>query len=286
MSTVSSHAEVWVVHDNQALLFRHSNTQWHQELALPFSDFLGSAAALSSFTLPDTIVYLNLKSQAKPEPSGLGQCWAGVAQNPLRLIQTEHNVQYAQQLQNIRAMGQVARVICTDKPQHFEHGVEMMLLGAQAHQHLKHWLTSKKNGVHKFSSGLQLCSALWLRAESSYQHLRFAALACTAFTLFAMQWHTGQQLENQTRQLEKSILQSQTKTASKPANVSLNAWSEQINKFGKANRANLQSLSIHWNSQGDVVSYAVLDRDRKRVPKGCVLESPVRVQCLAKAGTP
>lgn len=286
MSTVSSNAEMWVVHENQALLFRQRDHQWHQEMALPFNEFLGSAAALSSFTLPDTTVYLNLKIQATPEASGSEPCWVGVAQDPLRLIETQNDGHYRQQLQDIRAMGKVARVICTDKPQHFERGIEMMWVSTQEHHHLKHWVRMQKTGASKFSSHLQLCGALWLKAGSSHQHLRLATLACTAISLFAMHWHTGQQLEKQAHQIEKSILKSQAKAANAPSKVSFELWAEQINKFGRDNRANLQSLSIHWNSQGDVYSFAVLDRDRKRVPKGCTLENPVQVQCLAKAGTP
>lgn len=285
MNNVSSTAEVWVIHENQALQFRQHEQQWHQELAMPFTEFLGSAAALSSFTLPDTVVFLNLKTKQNLELIGLGRCWVGVAYDPLRLIEVRDHNQHAQQLQDIRAMGKIAKVIFADTPQHFERGIEMMLLYPQEHQHLETWLNAQKNGAKKFSSGLQLCSSLWLKAESSYQQVRMAAIACTAFSIFAMHWNTGQQLEQQVQQIEKTIQQTKAKAAAEPVTVSFEPWAEQINKFGKVNRANLQSLNIHWNQNGDVYSYAVLDRDRKRVPKGCTLESPVRVQCSAKAGT-
>ncbi|MCR2745145.1 hypothetical protein [Limnobacter parvus] len=283
MNTFPSTAEVWIIHESQALLFRRRDQQWQQEIAMPFNEFLGSATALSSFTLPDTSIHINLKNTQNPEQSGQGKCWVGLCHDPLRLIEVQDNQIHTRQLHEIRTMGKVARTICVDKPQNFERGIEMMLVHAQEHQHLKNWLASQKSGARKFSGGLQLCAALWLKAESSYQHLRLAALACTALSLGVMNWNMEQQLEKQGHQIERSIQLSRTKAAAEPAAMSFEQWSEQINKFGKSNRANLQSLNIHWNNNGDVYSYAVLERERKRVPKGCTLETPVRVQCSAKA---
>lgn len=76
MKQISANADVWVIHEENALLFRQREGVWHEEMSVQFDAFLGSATALSSFTLTDTRVYLNVgasKTVLKFKPCTAGQ---------------------------------------------------------------------------------------------------------------------------------------------------------------------------------------------------------------------
>lgn len=283
MNTVSPNAEVWVIHENQAILFRRHDQHWQKVQSTPFCEFLGSAAALSSFTLPDTVVYLNLTSSSSQAIHSGRSCWVGVAQDPLRLIEIEDAPLFTQHIRDIRSMGKSVRVVCAEHAHGFESGVQMMQMNPQELDHLKHWLKREKTGVHRLRSASQLYGALWLKAESNYQGLRVAALVCTVLSVVAMQWSAEFQIQQQSKQMRLSMQRAAVAGKDEPRLILLNDWSTQINKFGKGNRANIQALSMQWTQNGDVYSHAVLARDRKRVPKGCVLDNPLRVQCITKA---
>lgn len=286
MSPIPPNSEVWVIHGAQAKLFRKREQIWEEEMNMPFAEFVGSATALSSFTLPETRVYLNVGKADEQKQSTSDRCWVGIEQDPLRLREVQYSPTHHEQLHDVKSMGKKALLICTTKAENFERATEVMLLEQQEHQHLKQWLKNQKSGGKAVWCSLRLFAALWTTPETSYRHLRLVAIACTASAILLMNWNTQDQLKQQAVQTRQSILDEQSKPTQKTVNVSLTPWSAQINKFGQENRANLQALSIHWDSHGEVHSFAQLERPRKRVPKGCALVSPVRAECLSNTEKP
>lgn len=286
MSQIPPNSEVWVIHGAQATLFRKREQTWEEEMHMPFAEFVGSAAALSSFTLPETRVYLNIGKADEPKQSASDRCWVGIEQDPLRLREVPYNPTHHEQLHDVTSMGKKAVVICTTKAANFERATEMMLLNPKEHQHLKQWLKNHKSEKGAVWCCLRLFAGLWTTPETSYRNLRLVAIACTASAILLMNWNTQNHLTKQAAQIRQSISDEQSKPTQKTAKVSLTPWSAQINKFGQENRANLQALNIHWDSHGKVHSFAQLERPRKRVPKGCTLVSPVRAECLINTEKP
>jgi N-acetylneuraminic acid mutarotase len=76
MNLIPMHADVWVIEQEHVFLFRQKNQQWTEELKLPYEEFSGSAVALSSFSLLDTAVYLNVFQQTSTSKFWSENRWA------------------------------------------------------------------------------------------------------------------------------------------------------------------------------------------------------------------
>lgn len=146
-------------------------------------------------------------------------------------------------------------------------------------KHLDKWVYERKKGVGKRVARLLLLVALWCKPGTAYQQLRMVALACTLTTVLLMQFHSHQQIRMQENHSLQHIQHAIHKVQTNTTPFSLEQWSTQISKFGKGNRANLNALNIHWHGNGQVNTTVQLNGERKRVPKGCALESSTYAAC-------
>lgn len=279
MKQVSANADVWVIHENNALLFHQQEGVWHEQMSMPFDAFLGSAAALSSFTLNDTRLYLNLGTSNSNKEHHAVYSWASIEHDPLRLVEIPELPVHRLQRQALASMGKTVAVISIGNPSHFARATPMMRVNENELRHLEKWVYEQNKGSGKRVAGLRLLLSLWCKPGHAYQTLRAVALTCTLITAMLMQFnpytqirvpedHTAQPIQYAARKVEANV---------KP--LSLEQWSTQVSKFGKGNRANLNALDIHWQGNGQVNTTAQLNRERKRVPKGCALESPTHAAC-------
>lgn len=108
MNSAATHADVWVLEQELVLLFRQQDQHWIEEMRLPYSEFIGSAIALSSFSLADTAVYLNVFQNTNTAAFWAEQRWAGVAEHPLRIIDAPVTAFHQQALTELRGMGKNA----------------------------------------------------------------------------------------------------------------------------------------------------------------------------------
>lgn len=279
MTSIPMHADVWVIEQNQAILFRQKDQQWIEEQRLPYSDFSGSAIALSSFSLPDTLVYLNVFQNNVASSLWTEHHWAGIAEDPQRIIETPTTAFHQQVLTELRSMGKNIQVISSQKSAQFNRAVQMALIDTYEFKHLKNFLNSRKSGANQFLSSLCLYLGLWIKPAGYYQAIRGVAVACLLGTFLLMSWHANQQQlkhEKASVQQFKKSLMAQPRNA-KPA--SFENWLDQIRKFGRGERANLLSLKMSWDEQGEILTTADLVRDRKRAPKGCTLNNPTQARC-------
>ena len=282
MSTVSAHSDVWVVHQEHALLYRQQGQIWTLESRIPFTDFLGSAVALASFTLSDTCVYLNVQQDEQIRDSLQTHRWVGIEQDPLRLTQFSQTAQQVKQLRELKTMGKQARAIAISDPAQFPGAARLFLASQHEAEHLKRWVKSRKSGTSSRLATAQLCYCLWAKPGHQHQTIRFVAMVCTALAIATLQWAHNRQLKHYEIQWERSIQQAQHHQATLPTSVSWTQWITQIKKFGQDNRANLRALNIHWSNSGAIHTFAQLDRDRKRAPKDCKLVSSKRAECISQ----
>jgi len=281
MKDISANADVWVIHENNALLFQQQEGVWQEKMSLPFDAFLGSAAALSSFTLTDTRVYLNLGASKNSEEHSAMYHWTNIEYDPLRLVEIPELPVHRRQRQSLASMGQTITVISTGKSSHFSRATPMMRVNDNELKHLGKWVTEQKNGAGKRITTLKLLVGLWRKPCTTYQQLRMVALTSTLTTALLMQLHSNQQIKIQEQQTRQHIQQTANKAQTNATPLSLEQWSNQISKFGKGNRANLNALNIHWHGNGHINTTVQLNRERKRVPKGCSLESSTHATCSA-----
>jgi len=283
MTIAKTHADVWVIEQGHAILFRQQDQQWTEEQRLPYSEFSGSAIALSSFSLPDTLVYLNIFHDKSAISPWAEHHWAGVAEDPPRIIGSAATAFHQQVLTELRSMGKSVRIISSEKSAQFNRAIHMVLLDVHEFKHLKNFLNSNKSGIGQFHSRFQLYLGLWIKPSGCYQAIRGIAIACVLGTFLVMSWHTNQQQSK----LEKAQLQHFKNSLSvEPRNAkvaSFAGWLEQIRKFGQDERANLLSLKISWDEQGKILTTADLARARKRVPKGCTLNNSTQAECSVGA---
>ncbi|MDP3270895.1 hypothetical protein [Limnobacter sp.] len=283
MTTTPMHADVWVIEQGHAILFRQQDQQWAEEQRLPYSEFSGSAIALSSFSLPDTLVYLNVFQNKIATSPWAEHRWAGIAEDPPRIIESPATAFHQEVLTELRSMGQSVRIISSEKSAQFNRAVHMALLNTHEFKHLKNFLNSNKSGISQFRSSFQLYLGLWVKPSGHYQAVRGAAVACVLGTFLLMSWHTNQQQSK----LEKANLQHlKNSLGAAPRNAKeapFAGWLEQIRKFGQDERANLLSLKMSWDEQGEILTTADLARARKRVPKGCSLNNSTQAQCSVGA---
>lgn len=282
MKSTPMHADAWVIEQNQAILFRQKDQHWEEEHRLPYDEFSGSAIALSSFSLPDTLVYLNV-FQNNVAGSLWTEClWAGLAEDPQRIVETQATAFHQQVLTELRSMGKSVQVISSQKSEQFDRASQMALLNRHEFKHLKHFLNSRKSGAGPFLSSLHLYLGLWVKPTGAYQAIRGVAVGCVLGTFLLMNWHANQQQFKQEKadlqQFKKSLMAQQRNVKAAP----FEDWSAQIQKFGRGERANLRSLKMSWDEQGEILTTADLVRDRKRVPKGCTLNNPTQAQCSTK----
>lgn len=282
MTMISANSDVWVIHDNHALLYRQQEKTWVLESRIPFSDFHGSAVALASFSLAETVVYLNIKKE--DERSNLPDQfrWLGVEKDPLRMSEFSYTAEQMQLMRTLKTMGKSTNVIATSNPAQFLHAPRFFLANRQETTHLKTWIKSRKNGASTRWATAQFCFALWFKPGHQHQKLRVVALVCTAMTMAAMKWGQDQHIKHDDIQWQKSIREVLEEKPVVTNVVSFEDWTTQIKKFGQNNRANLSGLSIHWSDSGNVHTFAQLHRDRKKVPKGCQLVSSAKVECISR----
>lgn len=279
MKHVSANADVWVIHEKNALLFHQREGVWHEEMNMPFDAFLDSATALSSFTLTDTRVYLNLETSNSSVEHESIYNWTSIEHDPLRLIEIPELPVHQYQRQALAAMGQKITVIATKNPSHFARATPMFRVNEIESRHLRQWVKEQKSGTRQHIATLGILVNLWCKPGTTYQQLRMVAVACTLGTALLLQFHSSQQIRMQETQTLQRI-QHAVKTAQTNATtLSLDQWSKQISKFGKGDRANLNALNIHWQGDGHVNTFVQLNRERKRVPKGCALESSTHAMC-------
>lgn len=292
MKHLNPHADVWVIHQDQACLLQHDPSApagWRQEMSMSLEEFLGSATALSSFTQPDTRVFYNLKSvtagkdhNAHPPPTE--RHWLGIAEDPLRLLKAPPG-RAQQDIKALRSMGKNPEVISCAEAILFERATPMMLVGSCEKKHLEKWLAACHEGSGQFKTKLNLLKNLWIKAEPAYQTLRLVAVCSTVLTL-TLAHHLNEYQSR--RRLDDFAQQVRDALKNGPENPTSTAWPDwaiQLGKFGKDKRANLNAVQVHWNEDGHVHTLASLNRDRKRVPKGCSLETPQRANCSTKGLT-
>jgi hypothetical protein len=279
MKAVPLYADVWVIDQEQALLFRQQDQQWVEELRLSYDEFNGSAIALSSFSLPDTVAYLNVFENKIASGMWAEHHWAGIAEDPPRIIETPANSFHQQVLTELRSMGKTIQVICSQKPAQFHRATPMALLNKHEYKHLKNFMNLRKSGTSQFRSSLQLYLGLWVKPPAYYQAIRAVAAACVLGTFFLMGWNANLQQSKQERANLQHFRNSLTAAPSGIKEAPFAAWLEQIRKFGHSERANLLSLKMSWDEQGQILTNANLERDRKRVPKACTLQNSRQAQC-------
>lgn len=246
---------------------------------MPFSEFSGSAVALSSFSLPDTQVYLNVFSSSNSQALQISKFWVGIAEDPVRLIQADLEKQHHRVLQEVQNMGKKAQIIFTADPKNFISATEMALLDAQEFKHLQAHVDLMKTGASRFRANLQLCGLLWVKPNQNHQRLRFVAVASGLVSLVFLNWSNQHQLEQQTQTIFQEVRSALKNQGENSQPVPFTSWAEQVKKFGQGNRANLTGIRMSWNKQGQINTHALLERDRKRVPKSCVLTNPTRAEC-------
>lgn len=282
MTTISANSDVWVIHKEEALLYRQQGQTWALESRMSYADFHGSGVALASFTLADTCVFLNVEKTEYGNNSSDQLRWLGIEQDPLRMNEFPHSADQAQLLRKLRIMGKQPAVIAISDPAQFVRAPKLFLANQQEAEHLKGWVRSQTNGTSKGLATAQLFLSLWAKPGQQQQKLRLVALVCTALAVAAMQWATAQQMRNHDILWKKSIQEGLERQITSTDTVSFESWFTQIKKFGQGNRANLSSLSIHWSNSGKIYSVAQLDRDRKRAPKGCTLVTSNKAECVSQ----
>lgn len=280
MTTVSANSDVWVIQDDHALLYRQHEKVWVLESRMPFTDFHGSAAALASFTLADTCVYLNIRKSDQFINPADELRWVAIEQSPLRMKEFPHTVEQVQIQHSIKSMGKKINAIAIEDPAKFFNAPTLFLADRQESAHLKTWIKSQKNGVSRHWATVHFYVALWIKPGQQQQKLRLVALVCMALSIAAMNWGIDRQMKNHDFQWQKSIKESLANPTSTTSAVSFEEWATQIKKFGQNNRSNLRELNIYWSSSGNIHTFAQLDRDRKRVPKGCKLLTSMQAECI------
>ncbi len=279
MKPVSLHADVWVIHEDNAMLFRHHNGGWHQQINMAFDTFVGSATALSSFTLTDTRVYLNLSKSKGVKEHSASYHWTSIEHDPLRLVDIPEPAALLHQQKALQTMGQTVTVIWTDDPSCFARANPMTRVNEIELKHLEKWVHGQQNGTGKQTAMLRLLASLWGKPGSVYQTLRAVALCCTIATVMVMQFNFQKPTEKREHTTQRLVQHAGKTSEPKATPPLLEEWSAQISKFGKNERANLTSINMHWQDNGQINTTVQLNRERKRVPKGCALESPSYAVC-------
>lgn len=273
---VPQHAEVWVVDTEGVQLFKQSQSGWLEELRMPLEDFAGSATALSSFCLPDTRVYLNVYSKNPAPLNRLSseKLWAGLAADPQRVVIQSVEQFHQTAFDALKPMGKPLTTISTENPRFFETATHVQLLTAHEIALLqKH---------HK--STTKMLVALWARPGKAAQHLRLAFFSGIALTGMLIYWQL-QPTQHNEQLAALAKLKQNTATESIPAKeIQLGNWADQIRKLGQDKRANIDGLEVWWTNSGEIHTTATLNRDRKKAPKGCVLDTPREASCVATSG--
>jgi hypothetical protein len=288
MKPIDIHADVWVVDQGLAWLLRQDSSVpsgWQKEMGMPLDEFIGSAMALSSFTQTETRVFYNLGPGKALATHLTGKHWLGIKDDPLRLLHAAAGAEQ-QEIHALQHMGKKVSVIRCADPAQFELGTPMVLINPCEKANLESWVAACQGGSGKKLANAGLLKNLWIKPEPGYQLLRLVAVCCTALTL-AMAHHlhdflNSRQLDSLAKHVQQT-LKTRPESTSSPA---WKAWSTQLGKFGKEKRANLTAATIHWNEEGQVTTQTVLNKDRKRVPKGCTLENPRRANCSTKGLAP
>ncbi|MCZ8016988.1 MAG: hypothetical protein O9274_14895 [Limnobacter sp.] len=289
MKHINPLADIWVIDQGKAWLLRQdpsNSTSWQKEMGISIEEFMGSAIALASFTHSDTLVFYNLQSgKATTDKTTVSeateQFWVGIKQDPLRLLLKRAGHEQ-HEIKTLQSMGKKTQVISCADPALFERATPMMLINPNEQKHLEHWLAARKEGHGQQRSYLGLLANLWIKPQAAYQNLRLVAVCCTLFSLAVAhhvnEFKTDRQLNHFAHDVQEALKNSQETSE----NITWAEWGIQLGKFGKDKRANLNAVNIQWNEEGHVHTQATLNRERKRVPKGCTLETPRRASCSTK----
>lgn len=79
-------------------------SNWRNEATLSWNEFVGSHKALSSFSMPDTLVYLAVPVLEAPEPCA-SQTWMAMNDSPSRLAYAEFKNVHNFLMEQVRSMG-------------------------------------------------------------------------------------------------------------------------------------------------------------------------------------
>lgn len=289
MKHLNPHADVWIIHQDKACLLRQglgAPVAWQQEMNMPLEEFMGSAIALSSFTQPDTRVFYNLQSSTAGQNNNRllhpnEKNWLGLKEDPLRLLFAASGHEQ-QEIKSLQSMGKKVQVISCDDPVQFERATPLMLINSREKKHLEKWLAVRREGGGHHRANLGLLANLWIKPEPAYQTLRLVAVCCTFLSLVIAHQLNESQTGKQLEYFAQDVQQALTKGQETSVDTAWTDWGIQLGKFGKDKRANLNTVNIQWNEDGHVYTQATLSRDRKRVPKGCTLETARSATCSTK----
>lgn len=274
-----------MIHQGMALLFRQQEGLCIEELKMPFDSFLGSATALASFSLADTQVVLNLGPADTPQLDSMNGWWVGIDDSPARLIMITASAGHDEMLAALKAMGKKATVVCASEARFALRAPTMKRVDVHELSHLKSTFKLVNSGAGRLRSLLHLYTSLWLKPGKNYQALRLASMAGLLVGMLVMNLDKPQarQIAAQPGQQLESRPKAQAPSHPPPQ---FNEWAVQMQKFGQDNRANLSSLKIGWTAQGQIHSEVELNRERKRVPKGCKQLEKRQASCSTGAVTP
>lgn len=91
-------------------------SHWRNEGALPWKEFVGSQKALSSFAMPDTLIYMALPICESPEPH-CPQTWMALSDSPSRLLYAAVRGVHFTLIEQVQSMGKEVVVFGLNKGQ-------------------------------------------------------------------------------------------------------------------------------------------------------------------------
>lgn len=93
-------------------------SNWRSEGSLPWKEFVGSHKALSSFSMPDTLVYLALPCSDNPDRH-TPEVWMALCNSPSRLVYAEAMGIHLTLIEQIQTMGKEV-LVCALRAAHVE----------------------------------------------------------------------------------------------------------------------------------------------------------------------
>ncbi|MDH4396012.1 MAG: hypothetical protein QE278_10060 [Limnobacter sp.] len=108
--------DIWIIHEvkparngREEPTFEVQHCQvdganWRTEEVMQWQEFVGSHKALSSFSMPDTLVYLGLPPSEKPD-SHASQIWMAICDSPSRLAYADVHGMHMALIEQVESMG-------------------------------------------------------------------------------------------------------------------------------------------------------------------------------------
>ncbi len=281
MSAPALHADVWVIHDLDAVLLKHTTARhWHEQMRMPIDQFMGSASGLSSLACHDTVVLINLpKAGQSPQTKHCAsEVWASVEDSPLRLIQSAATQAVDELIHNIGLMGAKPHVVSASNLADCIHANRLMRMSQSDATHLQHWVDRERSAPGKPMNQLRLLVRLIAKPPARHQRTRLTVFISVTCTALLVQWSTQQQFANQHARIAPKPAPTKTVTASNHA-MAWQAWRTQLEKINTGKKPNLLELQWMWQASGTIHTQATFEKPRKRVPKGCELTTPLISKC-------